>query len=382
MTYWYENPEKHKDGRHWISVCVSLAYKIGLHLEPVDGFQAFSTFRRVLWWSIFTRDRLISLGLQQPPIIKDDIHAEVSIPRTNEVSLISLVIYDEYLASCYGVHERTLARIFTEKIKLCQCIKDNLFSWGCQSTGSRTSVTPSRRLSFWLSNLEIEEWFRQIPSEILFRSEQSLLLNDQDVILRSHCAWLKMVYLEIYRSLHRQLEFSLDENTHRQQLSLGKPDCPVLLGAIEVTKILQDLYQRNLIPYLPTTCVAMILRAAIIHIQEIFVEDLHVVKVSRRRLLDCILALRQLGRRYESAFFLARLLGAPSGLPILLSSPDEVLAQFDLKSLCQLTSTHPDSPVPSISRIREPYDVKLILGLESRKKSSKKQPISLKSKVI
>jgi hypothetical protein len=70
MTYWHEGGENHKVGRHWMGTCISLALKTGLHSDFVKYPSLLHGSQSRLWWSIFTRDRLIALGLQQPPLIK------------------------------------------------------------------------------------------------------------------------------------------------------------------------------------------------------------------------------------------------------------------------------------------------------------------------
>ncbi|GLI81743.1 hypothetical protein PoHVEF18_010132 [Penicillium ochrochloron] len=74
MTYRYEGPEQHKNAQHWISICVSLACKAGTQYNAKQ-----KAADRVLWWCIFTRDRLIALSLQHPPFIKDDMHIPVPV---------------------------------------------------------------------------------------------------------------------------------------------------------------------------------------------------------------------------------------------------------------------------------------------------------------
>jgi hypothetical protein len=365
MTYWYENPDRHKDGRHWISVCISLASKTGLHLDHTEEPKPDHKLRNMLWWSVFTRDRLIALGLQQPPVIKDEVHSSIPMLALEDLDINT----QKYAKTCYGVNERSLARIFIEKVKLCRCVKDDLYSWDCQPIHHHmATVAPKpRQTSLWLSKLELDDWLQDLPDNISFRPKPFLPAHNADLIFHSHCAWLKMVYLEIYSTIHRQLDFLSEKYSPSQPLSLDGPECPILRSAVEITLILQDLYQKQLIYYLPTTSVAMILRAGIIHIQEMFSGDPHVGAASFRRLSQCILALQQLGRRYGSAFFLATLLGAPKGASVITCSPDEILAHVDIESLDKLTVSYAESSVSTILKIREPYDRDIISGLKSRK---------------
>lgn len=373
MTYWYENPDRHKDGRHWISVCISLACKTGLHLDHTKEQRPDHKFRNMLWWSVFTRDRLIALGLQQPPVIKDEVHQPIPMLALSDLSITT----QPYAKASYGSNERHLARIFIEKVKLCRCIKDDLYSWDYHYQPITTGIAAKpRQTSLYLSKLELDDWLQDLPPSISFHPKPFLPAQNADLIFHSHRAWLKMIYLEIYSTLHRQLTFLSEKYNPAQPLSLdpNAPSCPVRRAAIEITTLLQDLYQKQLVYYLPTTSVAMILRAGIIHIQEMFSGDPHVGAASFRRLWVCILALRQLGRRYGSAFLLATVLGAPEGAgdrgaSVVMCSPDEVLAHVDVESLDRLTVGYAEESVSTILKIREPYDRDIISGLKSRKEA-------------
>ncbi|CAI7654420.1 unnamed protein product [Penicillium manginii] len=363
MTYWYENPEKHKDGRHWIGVCISLAYNAELHLDYSD--HPNWNFRRILWWSIFTRDRLMSLGLQQPPMIKDQFQSSIPVLRIDNDDIVTPRFRSGLGFSYYGDNHEKLARIFIEKVNLCRCIKDDLYSWDCQSINMRPIVSQPRRSCLWLSKLELEDWLQALPKSISF-SSVPFMANESELLLYSHCAWLKMIYLELHSTLHRQLDFLSEQYSPRQQLSLESPNCPVLQSAVEFTTILQDLNEKHLTAYLTTTSVPMILRMGLLHIQEVFSADSEADSSSLRRLLHLIFSLQQLGSRYGSALFVASLLGAPRGSSIATASPHEILAHVDVESLGRLTSAYHDHSVPTVLKIREPYDVDIVSGLKSK----------------
>ncbi|KAJ5568635.1 hypothetical protein N7450_011121 [Penicillium hetheringtonii] len=365
LTYWYDNPDKHKDGRHWMSICIGFAYKAQLHLDYSD--HPDWNFRRILWWCIFTRDRLMSLGLQQPPMIRDQMELSIPVLRLDKDDIVISRFKSRIGISYYGENHDKLARIFVEKINLCRCIRVDLFSWNCQPTSSKPIASQSRRSCLWLSKIELEDWHRDLPKKISF-CPIPFVANESDLLLYYHCAWLKMIYLEFYSTLHRQLDFLSDQYSPRQRLSLAHEDsnCPVLQSAIEFTEILQDLNEKHLTSYLTPTSVCMILRTGILHIQEVFTSNLQVDDASLRRLLHCILALQQLGSRYGGALFVASLFGASSGSSIVTSSPKDILAHVDVDSLGLLTSRHSEAPFTTVFKIREPYDVDIVSGLKSK----------------
>lgn len=364
MSYWYDNPDRHKDGRHWIGICVSLAFKAELHRDYSN--HPDWKFRKILWWSIFTRDRLMSLGLQQRPTIKDEFRLSIPVPQVSDCDEIGSKGTAENETSYYGAHHEKIASVFIEKTKLCLCIKDNLFSTNYHSIPSGTVTKQARVSNLWILKVELENWLREVPGSIIFHPAP-FLSDEANVVLHLHCAWLKMVYLELFSIVHRQLDFLSEQYNTRKQLSRDANDCPVLLSAIEFTDIMQDLYEKQLISYLPTTSIPMILRVGIIHIFEAFAtEDKYLDAASLRRLLHCILSLQQLGGRYGGAFFVASLLGAKGHTSVVTSTPNDILKQIDIETLDHLTLRYPDYPAPTVITIREPYDMDIISGLKSR----------------
>ncbi|KAJ5939500.1 C6 transcription factor [Penicillium verhagenii] len=404
MTYWYENPDRNKDGRHWINVCVSLAYKVGLYPDASDE-TAEGRFKNLLWWSMFTRDRLIALPLQEAPLIKNEVYLSMPVPTAADLGIFpprprsrnsrskskskskpkstgsgddsdSDLDYD-YASACYQDNENSLALIFIEKIKLCRCIRDDMFSWDLQRLSSSNPSTDKfksrRRTSLALSKLDLDDWLAGLPPKIAFRPKPFLAPTDADVIFHVHCAWLQMVYCEIHSTLHRQLEFFAEHDetprSPQQQKQQQLSSSPVLLGAAEMTTVIQDLCQKHLICYLPTSVVPMVLRAGIIHIQQMCTGDAQVESKGSQGLLQCIRALQQLSQVYGSALFLSSILGGQAKGSLGSSSAMEILKGFDMDTLDRLTSGYSESIASAMVRITEPYDVDVISRIRSRRES-------------
>lgn len=370
MTYWYENPDRNKDGRYWISICVSLANKVGLYPDESNTRTVEGRFKNLLWWSMFTRDRLIALPLQEAPLIKNEVYLSLPIPTAEALGIFPprSTLCNDYASSCYHDNEDSLALIFIEKIKLCRCIRDDMFSWGVQRPDLGSRGIKARRESLTLSKLDLDDWLEGLPDKIAFRPKPFLTPNDADLIFHVHCAWLQMVYCEIHSTLHRQLEFFAEHgDTSRRVLSSDAPGCPVLRGAVEMTTVIEDLCQKHLICYLPTSSVAMVLRTGIIHIQQMCSGDAQVERTGLKGLLQCIRALQQLSKVYGCALFLTSILGGHGNEP-LGSSPQDFLKSLDMDTLDRLTSGYPESAA-SMVRIREPYDVDVIAQLRTRRES-------------
>ncbi|KAJ6036167.1 hypothetical protein N7540_000446 [Penicillium herquei] len=369
MTYWYENPQRNKDGRHWISVCISLACKIGLHLQSPKLEDSSQKFHSLLWWSIFTRDRMIAFGLQQPPLIKNEVYLPMGIPTVDSLGIFDLQSFRGYAGGCYKANRESLGCIFIEKIKLCRCIRDDMFSWDAQKkrpVGSPSQSEP-RKGSLMASKEGLQTWLEELPSKIKFESKPFLPPNDGELIFHIHCAWLWMAYNDIHSTVHRQLEFLSEESESPRQLSQTTPESPVLRGAVEMTEVVHDLCQKHLIHYLPCSSVPMILRAGIIHIQRMCTGDAEIERSGLKGLLQCLSALKQLSRVYGSAHFLVSILGGEQTEALNSSTPKDILKKFDIETLDRLTLGFAESSSPTILKIREPYDVDVIAQLKSRR---------------
>lgn len=369
MTYWYESPQRNKDGRHWISICISLGCKIGLHLEPADPESPSSKMHSLLWWSIFTRDRMIALGLQQPPLIKNELYLPMEIPTVESLGIFIPRSTKDYAESCYEKNRESLGRIFIEKIKLCRCIRDDMFSWDAKDSNEKNSGNISRKESLLMSKTALEEWRDSLPKEITFKLKPFLMPNDGDLIFHVHCAWLHMAFNDIHSTVYRQLDFLSEDPNNRKPLSPSSLQDPVLFGAAQMTEVIQDLCQKHLIRYLPCSSVPMILRAGIIHIQRMCTGDIEIETSGLSGLLQCLSALKQLSKIYGSALFLVSILGGEKSDPLVTLKPRDFLNNFDVDTLDRLTLGFPDSLGPTILKIREPYDVDVISQLKARRAS-------------
>ncbi|KAJ5691373.1 hypothetical protein N7488_012108 [Penicillium malachiteum] len=369
MTYWYENPQRNKDGRHWISVCISLACKIDLHLQSSNSGDSSQKFRSLLWWSLFTRDRMIAFGLQQPPLIKNEVYLPMEVPTVESLGIFELSSFKGYAGGCYKANRELLGGIFIEKIKLCRCIRDDMFSWDTQKNRpiGGPSRSESRKESLLASKEGLQTWLQELPSKIKFQPKPFIPPTDGELIFHIHCAWLWMAYSDIHSTVHRQLDFLSEDSESPRQLSLTASESPVLCGAVEMTEVIHDLCVKHLIHYLPCSSVPMILRAGIIHIQRMCTGDSEVERSGLKGLLQCLSALKQLSRVYGSALFLVSILGGEQTEALNASTPKDILKKFDIETLDRLTLGFAEFSGPTILKIREPYDVDVIAQLKSRR---------------
>ncbi|KAL2862154.1 fungal-specific transcription factor domain-containing protein [Aspergillus pseudodeflectus] len=327
MTYWYETPDDQKDTWHWMGVSLSLAHTIGLHRDPANSRMDIRRQRmwKRIWWSTYTRDRLIALGMRRPMRVKDD---DCDVPMLTledfefhpfSPEIVNMVGNSEILQSVS--HQRELASMFIEKAKLCLCVSHVLSAQysvlshkfgGTMETTMMLVPKKSAAETFEVRRCdqELEDWLAHLPTEIQYSPSAPTKLSEANEVLHSHRALLKMVYLTTSSALHRPQVLpavpfpSMD--TELQDISRNK----VRFAAIEITNIAQDLHSLDLTRYFPTTGVTVLLPAVIIHLLDIKSSDPNVRMTSLQRFYQCMRILQRLREIYASADFATSFLEA------------------------------------------------------------------------
>ncbi|KAL3494218.1 fungal-specific transcription factor domain-containing protein [Aspergillus germanicus] len=327
MTYWYETPDDQKDTWHWMGVSLSLAHTIGLHRDPANSRMDIRRQRmwKRIWWSTYTRDRLIALGMRRPMRVKDD---DCDVPMLTledfefhpfSPEIVNMVGNSEILQSVS--HQRELASMFIEKAKLCLCVSHVLSAQysvlshkfgGTMETTMMLVPKKSAAETFEVRRCdqELEDWLAHLPTEIQYSPSAPTKLSEANEVLHSHRALLNMVYLTTSSALHRPQVLpavpfpSMD--TELQDISRNK----VRFAAIEITNIAQDLHSLDLTRYFPTTGVTVLLPAVIIHLLDIKSSDPNVRMTSLQRFYQCMRILQRLREIYASADFATSFLEA------------------------------------------------------------------------
>lgn len=327
MTYWYETPDDQKDTWHWMGVSLSLAHTIGLHRDPGNSRMDLRRQRmwKRIWWSTYTRDRLIALGMRRPMRVKDD---DCDVPmltlddfefQSFSPEIVQMVGDSEILQNVS--HQRELALMFIEKAKLCLGVSHVLSAQysvlshkfgGTMETTMMLVPKKSTAESFEVRRCdqELEDWLANLPVETQYAPSGGAKLSEAQEVLHSHRALLKMVYLTTSSALHRPQVLpaipypSMDAEL--QELSRNK----VRFAAVEITNIAQDLHILDLTRYYPTTGVTVLLPAVIIHLLDIKSSDPSVRMTSLQRFYQCMRILQRLREIYASADFATSFLEA------------------------------------------------------------------------
>lgn len=384
MTYWYETPDDQKDTWHWMGVSLSLAHTIGLHRDPGNSRMDLRRQRmwKRIWWSTYTRDRLIALGMRRPMRVKDD---DCDVPMLTlddfefhsfSPEIVQMVGDSEILQNVS--HQRELALMFIEKARLCLCVSHVLSAQysvlshkfgGTMETTMMLVPKKSTAETFEVRRCdqELEDWVANLPVETQYSPSGGSKLSEANEVLHSHRALLKMVYLTTSSALHRPQVLPAipfpSTDAELQEMSRNK----VRFAAVEITSIAHDLHTLDLTRFYPTTGVTVLLPAVIIHLLDIKSSDPAVRMTSLQRFYQCMRILQRLREIYASADFATSFLEAAirkAGIQLTVAPQDVQSSRsrkttssndpFDVFSRANALTPPPDSLAQKIPDLTYP----------------------------
>ena len=325
MTYWYEMPDDPKDTWHWMGVAISLAQTIGMHRDPAKSSLTLKRQRqwKRIWWSCIIRDRMIALGMRRPTRIKAE-ECDVPMLMVDDFELQSLSDHIKWIPlDCTPARsvetQRSLALMCIEIAKLCLCISHILaaqYSVPDQHIGDE--VNPSTRatvllpkaldreavefkqcqeeLRTWLDGLPLQAQMESCVAQGPDRSHPSLTLN---------ATLLHMVYYTAVSALYRPQ--SIQDTSGNEPVGTSKDEpsnaCLEIVrhAASEITRAAKILLDADLVRFLPTAGVTVLLPAIIGHMVYINATDAATRTRALQGFCQCVQTLSRLRDLYASA---------------------------------------------------------------------------------
>ncbi|KAK6541864.1 hypothetical protein TWF694_007642 [Orbilia ellipsospora] len=337
MTYWYETPDDQKDTWHWMGVAISLSHTVGLHRSPVNS--SLSPRRQKLWkriwWSCFMRDRLVALGMRRPTRIKDE---DCDVPMLTLEDFGLSAETDELAEVLFGGdleeqrkrrRQRTLALLCIEKAKLCVLIgnvltvqysvlnsvatKDGVIDTTKNLMLLHPKKTDVEVCEVKLCDEQLNDWQRKLIPEAYWRPASSLL-EDMDPCILLHRNLLHMVYFTTVSALHRPQVLpsapapwpARNRTPELQEISRKK----VRHAAHEITRLAEELIEYDLVRYLPTVGVTVMLPAVIIHLLDVKSSSAVTRELSLQGFGLCMQVMQVLRDNYSAADFATHFLEA------------------------------------------------------------------------
>jgi hypothetical protein len=322
MTYWRESPNGRKETHHWIEIAVSLAHKIGLHRNPEES-TTLEHWRQKLykriWWSTYMRDSQIALGTRRSTGMTrmKDLDFDVPMLQLGDFELDPLpdgpcCIPPDCKVVRDTEKQRELAVMCIEMAKLCLCIS-HILSVQYGVTSSKASTWTATIL--YAESLEpgddqiqasaeaLQEWKDSLPN-----AAQYVMPNLHDVDSSNSClvlnrAFLHMVYYAALSSLHRsQLLPStgmLPRAARSNAVNVSRE--AVRLAATKITEIAGTLYNLDLVRYLPSPSITVLLHAIVIHLLDVLAPEEFLRRTSLQGFCKCMQIMAALRDMYAAA---------------------------------------------------------------------------------
>jgi hypothetical protein len=269
-----------------------------------------------IWWSTYMRDRLIALGMRRPTRIKTE---DYDVPMLTLEDFDIRAIPDSVTcvpADCQVARDidkqRTLAIMCIEKAKLCLCISHVLSKQYCVLNNNQGMVNDRTTMMLLPKKLdpetcevqvcddELENWLQNLPEEAKHRDS---LTGDSSLDLNR--SLLHMVFFTTLSALHRPQVLPSSPTaapTSPEAIELlERSRRNVRRAATEITSLAQTLDQADLVKYLPTTGVTVLLPAIIIHLLDIKAPEEATRRASLRGFCQCMQVMGKLRDLYAAA---------------------------------------------------------------------------------
>jgi hypothetical protein len=318
LTYYYETPDDQKDTWHWMGVATSVAHTIGLHRNPERSNMSEKKTKlwKRIWWSTYMRDRLIALGMRRPTRIKAEDY-DVPMLTIDDFDLVAIPDSVTCVPADCNIardveKQRQLAIMCIEKAKLCLCISHVLSKQYCVLNNHQGLVNDRTTMMLLPKKLdpetcevkacddELEKWLEELPEEAqrmdTFSGDASIDLNR---------ALLHMVFFTTLSALHRPQVLpsapTAAPSTPGAYDLLDTSRRNVRRAATAITSLAQALDNADLVKYLPTTGVTVLLPAIIIHLLDIKAPEEDTRRDSLRGFCQCMQVMGKLRDLYAAA---------------------------------------------------------------------------------
>ena len=337
ITDHYDRPNDLGDAHYWLGIVLSIAKSIGLHNNPEVTHMCSESakLRKRIWWTLFSRDKLIALGMRRPTLIHDD---DFDVPELKIDDMEPLVLTDHYSwipINCKGIREAAtqhrLAVLFLERVKLCCCV-GNVLSKTYFAVNENTKYETDRTTFLLRPKMtslhskevkqcheELHRWLGNLPPEALLDSNFDGKDVSDHTSANLNCAILHMLFHAAVSALHRprvllnavptpptspQLDgsFFSEDATFYGHDPIATSRQSIRQSTAKITSIAHQLTRANLAHHLPVTSITVLVAAMVIHLLDLKSAEGPALK---RAALDgfctCMQIMEILGETYVAA---------------------------------------------------------------------------------
>lgn len=308
MMQWHGSGAGHKDPTYWFDLAYSTAERVGLlrSLEP----GSFSHKHR-LWWCLYVRDRILSLGFRRPLRIPN---GDVTMSLLESTKYYSSEPYHELVLFMLGEasamlnweNQERMMLLFIQEIKLAHCvgvIVEHFYqdAWSLSPSGcSIYSLIPKSNVSqVALTGCEqlLKTWIQNLPAPAHYFPPS--LLHDYhpespEIVLLVHQAFLYLLHLTATSILYK----AASDGGDGLQTTI-MPEMRNLTSRVNET--LNELYDCSMLHFLPGSTVTILLIILEASLPDLKVSDDIVRMQAMSNLYACEEAAGHLFQTYPAA---------------------------------------------------------------------------------
>ncbi|KIX07219.1 uncharacterized protein Z518_01872 [Rhinocladiella mackenziei CBS 650.93] len=304
MTGYQEHGDSPKHLRYFIAIAYNIALLLGLNKDPsslrIPAKQKH--LRKRIWWSLYMRDRTLSLGLRQNPVIAfencelpeleiEDFDVQPASPETcsmlEDCGLLRDLDQQTRLGEVYMAQlelSHHLANVLKSrytaiapKLGSTRLIALVLVPKGPHASADTSDIqTCSERL---------DQWFRDLPDSLRYRTPLSLYFSPGQDILILHCGILNLFYYALVCALHRPYPSPILRNLAASEMCSQRK---ARHAANAISSILEEFQIQDLIGFMPSQGLTFMLQAAVTHLCDSTSKTAHLRSQSHHHLEACL----------------------------------------------------------------------------------------------
>ncbi|OQE01124.1 hypothetical protein PENSOL_c005G05564 [Penicillium solitum] len=308
MMQWHGSGGGHKDPTYWFDLAYSTAERVGLLASLETG--SFSHKHR-LWWCLYVRDRILSLGFRRPLRIPNSDVTMSLLESTRYYSSepyhdLVLIMLGESSAMLNWENQERMMLLFIQEIKLAHCLGViiNLLyqdAWSTSQSGDcEYSMVPRSNISqAVITGCEhlLKTWIQNLPAPAHYFSPS--LLHDchtesPEIVLLVHQAFLYLLHLTAMSILYQAASSGGD--------GLQTTLVSEMRGlTLQVNEILNELHDCKMLHFLPGSTVTILIIILEASLPDLKVSDNIVRMQAMSNLYTCEEAAGHLLQTYPAA---------------------------------------------------------------------------------
>lgn len=271
---------------YWSRVATIVAQGSGMH-RSVEHSQLSKADKRLwkrIWWTLFTRDRMVAVALGRP------VHINTDDSDVEMMSEDDFLEDDEPGLPAEYPPDRLHVQFFLHHVKLCEIMGLVL----SQQYSVASKARRQHQIDLVHSDLALADWMLHVPPEMRYHIEDKSRQNFWAALL--HSTYYTTLCL-LHRAHMPPSSSSANGTNYYTAVDETYPSRNIAFkAATAITSIIDNLIGHDQLRYCPAFVVYSLFSALIMHVYQTRSTVPSVVAESKERMRKCMLALKEVSR--------------------------------------------------------------------------------------